>query len=140
MKYLKIDLFQPPGEKIRYPNDYQAHIGNYAIDHLYYDEGMDLKLILVIPNKNFKQAMIRESVVEITEVEVRQISESSEVRTEEVNDEAMVRRIEIKIKQGKSLTPKEEKAIDPDDDTPGFTKTKILADRIEKKKDEIPNL
>ena len=142
MKYLKIELRQKPGNTtIIYPTNYEWEIGNFAVDHLYYDEKGKGWLLLLIPDKSFIPTMIRQYVEEITEVQVNQISEQFEPRIEKITDEAKIRRIEIKIQRNLSLTQEEEKALDPTNPTSGFEMEKILADRIViKKLDEISNL
>lgn len=132
MKYFKITLRQNKGSTtLVYPPNYQTEIGNNAVDHLYYDENDSPMLLLAIKDKDAVN-VARPDVVEITEVEAKTISENHETRTEKVTDEAKVRRIDLKIKRGLPLTPEEEKSLDPNDPTPGFGKSEILADRIDK--------
>lgn len=130
MKYLDITLGRD-GATLIYPKNYQLEIGDPAKDHLYYDEGDIPKLLLLIPDKEYKKSMVRERVVEITEAQAKAISEAKEQRKEIVTDEAKIRRIHIKAVLGEGLTADEKKALDPTDTTPGFEMAKILADRID---------
>jgi len=142
MKYLKITTRQTPGmEGIRYPTNYQNEIGDFAVDHLYYEVGGVLRLLLLVPDKYYTPSMIREYVEEITEQEAIGISVANEKILEKITDEAKIRRIEIKTRLNQVLTADELKAIDPGDPTPGIEKEERLADRIpEKKKHEILNM
>jgi len=120
-----------------YPDHYQQEIGNYAVDHLYFDTvkgDNQSELLLVIPNNKFNPAMIRDRVEEIQESEVKSISGTYERRTEEIIDEAKIRRIEIKSRLGLSLTTDELDAIDPSKNNSVFKMSKILADRIDELK------
>lgn len=135
MKYLRINLRSNPGSnEIVYPVGYQTEIGGFSIDHLYYDVNGALKLLLCIPDKEFKETMIRTDAEEITEVEAKAISEAKEVRTETIKDEAKIRRIEIKSRLGMVLTKDEEDSIDPQKPNSAFGVTEILADRVTKLK------
>lgn len=134
MKYYRITLRQNEGDsRIIYPDRYQQEIGNFAQDHLYYnDQDGSSKLLLCIPDKYTN--IVRGLVEEISKSEALLISQEHETKTEEINDEAKIRRIEIKSRIGLPLTASELKAIDPNDPTPGFVMKEILADRIEKMK------
>lgn len=134
MKYLKIHVLQDKGQMI-YPQNYQYEIGDYSKDHLYFeDEKGECYLLLTIEDNDFKQSMIKDRVNEISEVDLKAISEANEVRTEKITDEAKVRRLEIKSRLGMTLTSDELKALDPNDPTPGIEIGDILADRVEKLK------
>ena len=128
MKYFKITLGKDTAGII-YPDNYQREIGDYAEDHLYYKEGATDYLLLCIPDDK-SGSVVRKNVVEVTEAEAKAISENNEPRTEQVTDEAKVRRLELKASLGESLTTDELKALDPDDPTLGFGKREILSDRI----------
>lgn len=129
MRYFKITLRQAPGSKeLIYPEKYQAEIGNFNEGHLYLKD--EPALVMCIKDENAGN-IVRPYVEEITEEEIKAISEANEIRTEEITDEARIRRIELKAKLGQDITVKDKKAIDPDDPTPGFGKRKILADKIE---------
>jgi hypothetical protein len=117
-----------------YPVNYQPEIGNYALDHLYYEDGLDLKLLLCIPDVDFNAGMIRADVVEISETDAKAISEAKETRTETIEDEAKLRRLELKATLGMSLTTEELDSIDPVKDNSVFSVSKILADRVEELK------
>ena len=134
MKYYKITLRQKPGStELIYPERYQEEIGNYNAGHLYYDEGDTPMLLMCIRDKDANN-IVREYVEEITEKEAKAISEAKERRIERITDEAKIRRLELKVARGKTLTAEEEKALNPNDPTPGFEKNKILADRIDEMK------
>ena len=130
MKYLKIDIKPISGTQLEYPENYQKEIGDFAKDHLYYDENGQPKLLLCIEDANYSSSMLRDRVTEITETATKAISEAHENRFETITDEAKIRRIEIKTRIGQELTEDELAAIDPLDPTSGFSTTKILADRV----------
>jgi hypothetical protein len=134
MKYLKISLPKQQGGNLIYPDRYQSEIGDYAQDHLYFDDTNGTNLLLLITDKDYKETMIRDRVEEITETDAKTISESNENRTEIIVDEAKVRRLEIKSRLGMSLTTEEMDAIDPTIPGGVFETSKILSDRIDEKK------
>ena len=135
MKYLRIHLRANPGStEIIYPVGYQNEIGVFAVDHLYYDVDGAAKLLLCIPDKDYKIDMIRTDAEEITEVEAKTISEANETRTEIIKDEAKVRRIEIASRLGMTLSKEDQDAIDPTKPDSAFGVSEILADRVEKLK------
>ena len=126
-----------PNSPMVYPANYQEEVGNYTVDHLYYDENGETKLLLCIEDKHTLNT-IRPGVVKITEIEANAISEANEKREEEVTNEAVIKRLTIKAQLGQVFTADELKAIDPNDPEPGIGKRQILADRIiEKKEIEI---
>lgn len=133
MKYLKITVLEPANSPMVYPTNYQSEIGNFAVDHLYYDETpLDGKseLILLIKDDDFKPTMMRERAEEINEATAKSISEAHEVRTETIVDEAKVRRLELKSRLGMALTTEELNAIDPTKPESVFKTSPILADRV----------
>jgi hypothetical protein len=130
MKHLKITIHKDKNILL-YPVNYQEEVGDFAKDHLYYDDELgNTFLILNIEDKDYKPSMIRKDVEEITEAEVIATSEAKEVRTEMVTDEAKIKRLTIKASLGQKFTADELKAIDPNDPTLGINVTPILADRI----------
>ena len=136
MKYYRITLNKAhPNAPLEYPsgiNSYQENIGNFAKDHLYYEEDGVTKLLLTVEDESVVgKTIVQKDVEELTEQEAKAVSEANESRTETITDEAKIRRIEIKSRLRVALTEDEEKAIDPEDETSGFNKSKILADRIE---------
>ena len=137
MKYLKITLPKQVGGKLIYPDKYQAEIGDYAKDHLYYDDGDTTMLLLLISDEDYKASMVRTNVAEITEAEAKATSEEKETRTEIIVDEAKVRRLEIKSQLGIAFTTEELDAIDPLKPGGAFETSKILADRIDEKIEAI---
>lgn len=141
MKYLKITILEPGNGPMVYPVGYQAEIGDFAVDHLYFDEiksDGESGLLLCIPDKHFKPEMVRDGVVEITEAEAKTLSEANETRTEVITDEAKVRRLEIKSRLGLELTKDELDALDPTKVGSVFATSKILADRVtDLKSDEL---
>lgn len=135
MKYLKVSLKSNPGSsQIIYPEAYQTEVGNFAVDHLYYDDSGALKLLLCIPDKDYKSTIVRTDVEEITEVDAKAISEAKEQRTETIKDEAKVRRLEIKSRLGMALTQDEQDSLDSTKANSAFGTSEILADRITKLK------
>lgn len=135
MKYLRVNLkSNVESSEIIYPAGYQTEIGNFALDHLYYDVDGALKLLLCVPDSNYKTSMIRTDVEKITESEANTISEEKEIRTETIKDEAKVRRLEIKSRLGMTLTQQETDSLDPTKVNSAFGTSEILADRIVKLK------
>ena len=134
MKYLKITLPKQLGGNLIYPDRYQSEIGDYAQDHLYFDDANGANLLLLISDKDYKETMIRDRCEEITEADAKAISESNETRTEVIVDEAKVRRLEIKSRLGMELSTEELEAIDPTIPGGAFETSKILSDRIDEKK------
>ena len=90
MKYYKITL-EKEGTKLVYPENYQTEIGDFALDHLYYDDGFTSMLLLILPDKI--KNVVRKNVEEITETEAKAISDSNETRVETIKDEAKLRRL-----------------------------------------------
>jgi hypothetical protein len=131
MKYLNIHLPHAVDGSLIYPSGYQLEIGNLCKDHLYYnnDVGEDY-LLLAFEDTDFNGKMIKESCEEMTEEDALALSESKEKRTLQITDEAKIRLIEIKSRLGTELTADEQAALDPNDPTPGFSTTNILADRV----------
>jgi len=137
MKYLKIIINEPVGGPMIYPDGYQSEIGNFAIEHLYFDENKldnQSELLLAIKDADFKPEMIRDRVIEINETEAKAISEANETRVEEITDEAKVRRLEIKARLGMALTTEEADSIDPAKPDSVFTVSKIFSDRVDELK------
>jgi len=147
MKYYKITLGNV-GNTLKYPENYQEEIGDKAIDHLYWDEnGVDY-LILCIPAEK-SAGIIRDKVEEIKEEEAKKISNLAEKSVYTTDDPSRIQHIGLKMqlitlkKQlGQELTPEEklgltqeeQDALNPNHPTPGFSKTKTFADRIDLRK------
>ena len=135
MKYLKINLKGETGSnQIIYPDGYQTEIGCFVVDHLYYDVDGALKLLLCIPDSNYKPEMIRTDVEEITETDAKAISEAKETRTETIKDEAKIRRLEIVSRLGMTLSQEDQDALDPTKPNSAFGVSEIFADRVTKLK------
>lgn len=131
MKYLKIHVIQPVGGQMVYPANYESEIGNFAKDHLYYnDEVGECYLLLAIEDADYKPSMIKTNVEAITETEAKALSEANETRTETIKDEAKVRRIEILSRLGMTLTKEDQDSLDPTKPDAVFGTSEILADRI----------
>jgi len=138
MKYLKISVQGDSFGNMIYPDKYEEEIAKFNSGSLYFEDGIYLKLLLCIPDKDFKSSMIRTNVEEITELQAKSISEAKEVRTETIKDEVKLRRIELKVAMGQQLTVEEEDSIDITKPNSIFETKKILADRIDIiKADEI---
>ena len=133
MKYLDITL-RGNGGQIIYPEKYEEEIAKFNVEHLYYEDGAYLKLLLCIPDKDFNQSMIRTDVVEITEKQATDLSEAKETRTETILDEAKLRRLELKAQIGMTLTTAELDSVDPTKPDSVFGVSKILADKVVKLK------
>jgi len=132
MKYLKISIQGDSSGKMIYPYKYEEEIARFNVEHLYYEDGIYMKLLLCIPDKDFNEKMIRTNVEEITEAEAIAISEANETRIETIKDEAKLRRIELKAQLKKTLTKDELDAIDITKPNSIFGTTEILADKIAK--------
>ncbi len=131
MRYLKISISGDNKGGMIYPNKYEEEIGVFNVGHLYYEDGIYCKLLLCIPDKDFKQVMIRTGVEEITEAQAKVISEANEVRTEIIKDEAKLRRIELKVAMKQILTKDESDSVDITKPTSIFGVKEILADKID---------
>ncbi len=133
MKYLKVTILEPAGSPMVYPVNYQTEIGNFAIDHLYYDavkgDGKS-ELVLLIPDAAYKTSMIRTNVEALNETQATTISNANETRTETIKDEAKLRRLELKSRLGIALSTEELDAVDPQKSNAVFSTSKILTDRI----------
>ena len=133
MKYFNITLRKNQGSTtIVYPKNYQSEIGDFNAGHIYYDVDDTAMLLMCIKDKDANN-IVRTDVEEITETEAKAISVKNEV-SEAITDEAKVRRLEIKAARGKSFTADEEKALDPNDETSGFSMARTLARRIDELK------
>ncbi len=133
MKYYRITLRQNKGStELIYPANYQSDIGNYNQNHLYYDDVNGSHCLLISLKDVDAVNRVRTYVEEITEIEAKAISEANEIRTETITDEAKIRRIELNVARGLTLTTDDEKALDPNDPTSGFGKSEIFADRLDK--------
>ena len=129
MKYLKISIGSD-GSTMIYPDKYQEEIGKFAIDHLYYEDGIYYKLLLCFVDKDFQKTMIRTNAEEITETEAKAISEANEARIETIKDEVKLRRLELKARLGNIFSQEELDCLDPQNPTSIFGVSKILADKI----------
>lgn len=129
MKYLDITL-RGNGGQIIYPEKYEEEIAKFNVEHLYYEDGAYLKLLLCIPDVDFKLTMIRTDVVEITEKEATDLSEAKETRTETILDEVKLRRLELKARLGNIFSQEELDCLDPANPDSIFGVSKILADKI----------
>ena len=134
MKYLEISINGDSSGKMIYPYRYEEEIAKFNVEHLYYEDGIYLKLILCIPDTDFKSTMIRTDVIEITEKQATDLSELKETRTETILDEAKLRRLELKAQMGMTLTTEELNSIDPTKPDSIFGVSKIFADKIIKLK------
>jgi hypothetical protein len=130
MKYLKINIVGDYKGGMVYPLKYEEEVGAYATDHLYYEEGGYAKLLLCFTDASFKSTMVRKGIEEISEADAIAISEANETRSEFIKDEAKLRRIELKVAMGETLTSDETVSTDISQPTSVFGTTKILADKI----------
>ncbi len=136
MKFYKIKLPYDIGAKKHvYPRNYDNLIGVHNIGHIYYDDKADGKftLLIIIPDDK-ALATVPENTEEISEREAIRIAAEYEPRTEQITDEAKIRRIELKVRMGKTLTRDEQDAIDIDHPTSGFNLSKNLEDKIRENK------
>jgi hypothetical protein len=131
MKYLKISLPKQPGGNLIYPDRYQSEIGDYAQDHLYFDDENGANLLLLISDEDYKDTMVRDKVVEITEDDAKNISATYDPSTEVIANEAALRVIEIKSRLGMTLTTDEMNSIDPNIPGGAVEMSKTLSDRID---------
>jgi len=140
MKYFVVTTKNKLGStKVIYPDNYQQLIDISATEGCFYfrdenDSGV-FKRLHTVPDSQVAKARefaIHKDVVEITEQQAFDLSDKYQGGMK-VDDEAQVRLIEIKVKQGQALTTNEMKAIDPDDNTvKGIAKRKTLKDKINK--------
>ena len=135
MKYLKIHLPQEPGKKMQYPDQYRAEIEPYIVDnstHLYINDpavNNDCFLLLIVSDEC---AYKGDNVTYLTKAEMKVFSTPFEKKEERITNEAVLRRLEIKVKDGGSLTADEQKALDPADPTPGIEFNETFSDKIDK--------
>lgn len=132
MKYYNITLGKGPKGALLYPANYQEEVGDFAVDHLYYDVGKQSYLLLLIEEKNATN-ILREGIEEITEAAAHQLSGVHEQKVEVVKDEVKLRRIELKAQLGQILTTDESDAIDITKPNSVFATTTTLSDRINEK-------
>lgn len=138
MKYFNIKLGKSAGGTLVYPANYQVEIGNFAKDHLYYDDDKGTTYLLLCIEDVDSSGIARTDVTEISEAEAVALSEQYETRVETILDEAKVRRLELKARIGLALTTAEVDSIDPAKPDSVFGVSEILADRIVKIK-EVEN-
>lgn len=134
MKYYKITLNKGSGGVLLYPENYQAEVGDKAVDHLYYDENDQAYLLLLIPDK--VENIVRAGVEEIAEADAKAISSANEARVELVKDEVKLRRLELKAKLGQVLSQAEMNAVDVSHPDSIFSVYKTLGDRIDERNDK----
>ena len=141
MKYIKVRVRRHPNgvswarkhgfPTMVYPDGY----GDIEFEHSGYvkEDGVTYVLgALKNDASGLDRVLKSDDVVELTKEEAVAFSEKNQQRTEKITDEAKIRRLEIKSRFGKRLTSDEEKALDPDDPTPGIQKNEILADKFNK--------
>ena len=77
MKFYVITVpYDNVARKMVYPTNYQIEIGDKAVDHLYYKDGVTTKLLLLIADKDALGSLPAD-VVEITEGEAQTISQAN---------------------------------------------------------------
>jgi len=118
-----------PNGAMKYPDGFKSI---NCLEHLYYD---DLAagicwLIAAIKDEDLLKITDMTNVTELTLLEATTLLKEYEPKTEEITNEAIIRRLEIKTKAGLPLTADDLKAIDPNDPTPGINYKKRLIDRI----------
>ncbi len=136
MKFYKIKLpYDISNKKHLYPPNYDNLLGVHNIGHIYYDDKADgiFTLLIIVPNNKALDTLPK-NVEEISESEAIKIANEYEPRTEQITDEAKIRRIELKVRMGKSLTRDEQDAIDVDHPSSGFNMSKNLEDKIRENK------
>jgi len=129
MKFYRLRLPKQNGV-LQYPPQYEETIGTYVVDHLYYDDSGQAFLLVAIRDVN-ALAELPQNVIELTPVQAKAISDAFDHQPLRANDMNEVLRLAIKAIRGQALTVDEEKALDPDDATPGFVKRKRLAERLQ---------
>ena len=132
MIYIKIELPHGSGG-LQYPSGY-SQLEQHITDHLYADEKETGKTFLCLSLKDetdWKTILGSHGrIIEMTKEEMINYCNPFEEKREFITDEARVKRLAIKSQLGQTLTAEELKAIDPDDETPGFGFTKRFIDRI----------
>ena len=132
MKYYLIKLpYFKSGHQ--YPPDYENTIGIHNQGHVYFDDPEDgtFKLLIALFDVN-KVAELPENVTELTESEATTLGDKYDPSVETITNEAVVRRLAIKVDLGEALTVQEMKALDPNDPEPGFGKTESFSTRVSK--------
>ena len=140
MKYFIVTTRGQIGStKVIYPEKYNDLLKISVLNGSFYyrdeDDNEMFKRLHTIPDSQYdkaKELAAHADIVEITEQEVFDLSERYQGGLT-VDDDAQVRLIEIKTKQGLELNADELKAIDPEDKTvKGFGRKKTLKDKINK--------
>lgn len=130
MKYFVVTVRSKPGETTCYYPDNYGEILTRSVADKYFEENGEFKRLHLIPDNLAKEVkIVRPDVVEVNQAEADRIGLINEAE-EVINDQAKIKRIEIKVGLGQQLTPDEIKAIDPDDSTPGIVKRKKFTDKI----------
>jgi len=131
MKFLKVRLRSGPGgHPILYPPEYQKAQDKFRVAG-YVTVEPDLYILVAAEEGPETDALAGHADVDVlTRVEAEKFSEDNQPRLVKITDEGMVRYLEMKVRRGKMLTVQEEKALDPDDETPGFRREQILADKL----------
>jgi hypothetical protein len=118
---------------LKYPEGY-SDLEHFIKDHLYVDDAETDKTYLCLTIKDGVDHKVvlgnLENVTEMTKHEMVEYCEPHEEKRETITDEAKVRRLAIKAQLGQPFTTEELKALDPEDETPGFGYTKRFIDRI----------
>lgn len=135
MQYLKIYM---PKEKntLQYPAGY-SDLENFIVDHLFVDEKVEdaeEKTFLCVA---YRDGVNHEVILgdlsrvdKLTREEIVEYCTPYEEIKETITDDARVRRLAIKAQLGEEFTELEKKALDPEDETPGFSLCKRFVDRI----------
>ena len=130
MKYFVVTVRSKPGDTTCYYPENYGDILRITVADKYFEENGEFKRLHVIPDELAKTvAVVRPDVVEVNEAEAQRVGIIGEPE-EVINDQAKVKRIEIKVALGQKLTVEDQKAIDPNDDTSGIVKRKNITHKI----------
>lgn len=144
MKYYKITLPKDKQLNLVYPPNYKEEIENLVKDHLYWDEGDQTYLVVLINDKDSVN-ILRDNIEEITEADVATISEANEQARFHINDPAKLEYVKAKMQsillkqalglpltaqEAQGLTPEDEATIDPASPAMGIVSKPTLADRV----------
>jgi len=139
MNYIKISL--PHGEGgMKYPSGYSS-LEPFITDHLYAEEesaegikSTDL-LLEIRDGVDWKTILgDKDRVSDMSEIEAIAFSNDNEELSEQITDEAKIKRLTIKSQLGLEFTTDELDAIDPSKDVKGVSYNKRFSDRISEAK------
>jgi hypothetical protein len=129
MKYLQIRVRSNEKGEMIYPDGF---LQVRYLEYLYCDDTLarTTYMLVMIEDKELEKIKVLTDVEEMTKANISIFANSYEPITEQITDEAKVRRLEIKAKIGEKFTLDEMKAIDPADPVLGINYRKRFSDLI----------